>query len=176
MPPIKGKKQASVSPIRESSPSIKRKEYYLASTSIYFRDPKEDDLAFADVQTKPQLFSNERKAKDYLKDKAELIKKKYLCEVKKEIIENEDKGDNSGFGVTDISSDEDRNDNRLLENAYFTTVNEEQMVFGIDGGNEMIIDTGIWGCLKFDRVVLNGILPILHWNRRKSQAEADEAQ
>ncbi len=74
MPPAKKKSAATassvadtVTTIKEASPIIKRKEYYLVSTSIHFPDAKGDDIKFVETNTQPQLFSNERKAKDYLK-------------------------------------------------------------------------------------------------------------
>lgn len=147
---------------------LSRKEYYLVTTLLYM--PKtlmtvRDKSVLIEAECKPQLFTNERKAKDYLKEKAEKLKSMLIEEGSYMAIETEGEGSPKVVKKNFITED-------------FTTqeYNEELIILGFD--EKMPFKPGeYWAFIKWYAVILNDTLPpnVQGTGRRSKQRIAKAA-
>ncbi|CAO3655545.1 unnamed protein product [Mucor hiemalis] len=137
---------------KENPPTIrvlKRKEFYLVTTLLYI--PKglitvREKSTILDLECQPQLFSNDRKAKDYMKEKAEKLKNILLEEGSYIAVADED-------GVQHAFK-------KHFSPENFTTYEhkEELIILGFEAN--LPFQTGeYWAFLKWHAVVLNNTLP-----------------
>lgn len=181
MPPRKQRRstesEVTQAPIKkeekESTPIIttrvlSRREYYLVTTLLYI--PKNlmtirDKSVLIEAECKPQLFTNDRKAKDYLKEKAEKLKSMLIEEGSYMAVETE--GEGSPKVVKKKFAPED-----------FTTqeYKEELVILGFDGRTPFKAGE-YWAFIKWYAVILNDTLPpnVQGMGRRSKQRIAKAA-
>lgn len=134
----------------ESPPAIrvlKRKEFYLVTTLLYI--PKglitvREKSTMLDLECQPQLFSSDRKAKDYMKEKAEKLKNMLLEEGSYIAVAE---GVHHAF-------------KKKFSPENFTTYEhkEELIILGFE--ESLPFQTGeYWAFLKWHAVILNNTLP-----------------